>query len=109
MAKPNPLFAALADPTRRAILESLKREGSLAGDIARQFNISWPAISRHLRILKGAGLVWETRDGRSRYYELNQEALFPVQAWVSQFKPAPVRHPTFGGATPSPVGRESIS
>jgi DNA-binding transcriptional ArsR family regulator len=87
MAKPSAIFSALSDQTRRSILESLKAGGQTAGSIASQFNISWPAISRHLRILKAAGLIWETREGRSRYYEINQQALAPVLGWLGQFKP----------------------
>lgn len=109
MAKSTPVFAALADPTRRAILESLKGRGRLAGEIARQFNISWPAVSRHLRVLKEAGLIWETRDGRSRFYELNQPALSPALAWLGQFRPDPAPHPTSPSAGPSLVGREFSS
>ena len=85
MAKPNPVFVALADPTRRIILEALRQGGQTAGNIAALFAVSWPAISRHLRILKTAGLIWETRDGRTRHYELNQAALRPVMNWLAQF------------------------
>ena len=107
MAKSDPVFAALADPTRRAILESLKGGGKLAGNIAGQFEVSWPAISRHLRLLKAAGLVWETREGRSRYYEINQQAILPVLAWLGQFKPASV--PSSLPALTSSAGREYSS
>lgn len=109
MAKPDPVFAALADPTRRSILEGLGPGGQTAGKIAALFDVSWPAISRHLRILKAAGLVWETRDGRIRYYELNHDALRPVLAWLSQFRrdqSQPVLNPVPG---PSLVGREYTS
>ena len=108
MPKPTLVFAALADPTRRAILESLRQEGQLAGDIARRFEISWPAVSRHLRVLRAAGLVWETKAGRSRYYEVNHQALAPVLSWLSQF-----RAPTPSSPAPVPampmVGREYTS
>jgi DNA-binding transcriptional ArsR family regulator len=109
MAKPNAIFSALSDQTRRSILESLKGGGRTAGSIASQFNISWPAISRHLRILKAAGLIWETREGRSRYYEINQPALAPVLGWLGQFKPDLPRLSPQPGAASSLVGREYTS
>ena len=107
MAKPNSTFVALADPTRRRILEILRQGGQTAGNIAAGFDVSWPAISRQLRILKAAGLVWETREGRIRYYELNPEALRSAMAWLTQFRPEPVR--ALPPPAPSLVGREYIS
>ncbi|WP_043615174.1 metalloregulator ArsR/SmtB family transcription factor [Nonomuraea candida] len=69
------VFRALADPTRRQILEDL-RDGELAaGDIARRFSISGPSISRHLGVLKGAGLVSERREGNRILYTLVEERL----------------------------------
>lgn len=69
------MFRALADPTRRQILEDL-REGELtAGDIAGRFPISGPSISRHLGTLKNAGLVRERRDANRIYYALEEERL----------------------------------
>jgi DNA-binding transcriptional ArsR family regulator len=69
------VFRALADPTRRQILEDL-REGELtAGDIAGRFPISGPSISRHLGALKNAGLVRERRDANRIYYALVEERL----------------------------------
>jgi DNA-binding transcriptional ArsR family regulator len=69
------VFRALADPTRRQILTDL-REGDLAaGEIAARFPISGPSISRHLSVLKGAGLVTERREANRIYYSLVQERL----------------------------------
>jgi DNA-binding transcriptional ArsR family regulator len=69
------VFRALADPTRRQILQDL-RDGSLAaGEIAARFPISGPSISRHLTVLKAAGLVEERRDGNRIYYSLVEERL----------------------------------
>lgn len=69
------VFRALADPTRRQILEDL-RDGELtAGEIASRFPISGPSISRHLGVLKGAGLVRERRDANRIYYSLVEERL----------------------------------
>ena len=67
----NRVFQALADETRRAILRLL-RDGPLSsGDIAAQFNSSWPTISRHLAVLRDAGLVAAQRKGQEIFYELN--------------------------------------
>ncbi|MBT2444768.1 winged helix-turn-helix transcriptional regulator [Streptomyces sp. ISL-36] len=69
------VFRALADPTRRQILTDL-RDGELAaGEIARRFSISAPSISRHLGVLKGAGLVTERRDGNRILYSLVEDRL----------------------------------
>jgi DNA-binding transcriptional ArsR family regulator len=80
------VFRALADPTRRAIL-SLLREGSQpAGSIAREFPVSRPAISKHLRLLRLADLVVETKEGRNRLYELNAGPLKEVDDWLSFYR-----------------------
>lgn len=80
------VFKALADPTRRAIL-SLLREGSQpVGSIAREFPVSRPAISKHLRLLREAELVVETRDGRNRLYELNAGPLKEVDDWLGYYR-----------------------
>jgi DNA-binding transcriptional ArsR family regulator len=83
---PNAVFGALADPTRRAVLDLL-RGGSLpAGQIARVFPVSRPAISKHLRLLKRAHLVNEARMSRQRVYSLNVAPLKSVDAWLSQYR-----------------------
>jgi len=64
------VFRALADPTRRQILQDLRTGEMPAGDIAKRFSISAPSISRHLSVLKGAGLVEERRDGNRILYSL---------------------------------------
>ena len=79
-------FAALADPTRRAVLDLL-RHGSLpAGRIAQAFPVSRPAISKHLRLLRRAQLVRERRVGRRRLYRLNPEPLRAVDSWLSEYR-----------------------
>jgi DNA-binding transcriptional ArsR family regulator len=79
-------FSALADPTRRAVLDLL-RQGSLpAGQIARAFPVSRPAISKHLRMLRCAQLVQERREGRHRIYELNAVPLKAVDLWLSRYR-----------------------
>jgi DNA-binding transcriptional ArsR family regulator len=84
--QPNAVFSALADPTRRAVLDLL-REGTLpAGQIAEVFPISRPAISKHLRLLRRAHLVNETRMSRQRLYSLNVAPLKTVDAWLNQYR-----------------------
>jgi DNA-binding transcriptional ArsR family regulator len=79
-------FRALADATRRAVLALLRQGAQSAGRIAQAFPISRPAISRHLRLLRGAELVREKRRGRNRLYELNPEPLKAVDSWLEQYR-----------------------
>ena len=79
-------FSALADPTRRAVLDMLRRGRQPAGQIAQAFPISRPAISKHLRLLRRAHLVQEQREGRNRFYELNPEPLKTVDSWLDQYR-----------------------
>ena len=69
------VFKALADPTRRKILQDLRAGERTAGDIGARFPISGPSISRHLSVLKGAGLVTERRDANRIYYALVEDRL----------------------------------
>ena len=75
-------FEALGDPTRREILRLLGAEGLAVGEIAEAMPISRPAVSRHLRLLKDAGLVAERAEGTRRIYQLQAEGLEAVQAYV---------------------------
>src|ERR1700682_2175212 len=79
-------FHALADPTRRAVLDLLRHGSQPAGRIARAFPVSRPAISKHLRLLRRAHLVQEHREGRHRFYELNAEPLRAVDSWLDQYR-----------------------
>ncbi len=79
-------FSALADPTRRAVLDLLRQGSQPAGRIAREFPISRPAISRHLRLLRRAHLVQEQRQGRNRFYRLNPQPLQAVDRWLEQYR-----------------------
>src|SRR2546422_4044596 len=79
-------FQALADPTRRAVLELLRRGSQPAGQIARAFPVSRPAISKHLRLLRRAHLVQERKEGRHRFYTLNPEPLKAVDSWLDQYR-----------------------
>jgi DNA-binding transcriptional ArsR family regulator len=79
-------FHALADPTRRAVLDLLRQGAQPAGQIAGAFPVSRPAISKHLRQLRKARLVVEHRRGRHRYYQLNAEPLKAVDAWIERYR-----------------------
>jgi DNA-binding transcriptional ArsR family regulator len=83
---PEATFQALADPTRRAVLDLLRRGSQPAGDIAGAFPVSRPAISKHLRLLRRAHLVQEHREGRHRVYRLNPEPLRAVDSWIEQYR-----------------------
>jgi DNA-binding transcriptional ArsR family regulator len=80
------VFQALADPTRRAILGLLRHGSQPAGSIARDFPVSRPAISRHLRVLREAELVSEIKVGRNRLYELNAAPLKSVDDWLAHYR-----------------------
>ena len=79
-------FQALADPTRRAVLDLLRRGAQPAGQIASAFPVSRPAISKHLRLLRRAHLVREHREGRNRIYQLNPQPLRAVDSWIEQYR-----------------------
>jgi len=78
----NEVFKALADPTRRKILDLLKEHDLTAGDIAEQFDMSKPSISNHLKILKSAGLVIDEKKGQFIIYSLNSTVLQDVIKWL---------------------------
>ncbi len=78
----NRVFHALDDPTRRRILELLKKRDMAAGDIASEFNMTKPSISHHLDILKQAGLVVSVRKGQFQVYSLNLTVLEEALSWL---------------------------
>lgn len=78
----DPSFKALNDPTRRAILELLRKGDLTAGEIAEHFNISKPSISHHLDLLKQAGMVSAVREGQFQRYSLNTTVVDEVIAWL---------------------------
>lgn len=80
------IFNALSDPTRRAVLDLLRRGSLPAGEIAGAFTVSRPAVSKHLRLLRRARLVNETRSSRHRLYSLNPAPLRAVDAWLNQYR-----------------------
>lgn len=77
---------ALADPTRREILNLLKAGKLSAGEIADHFDITAAAISRHLSLLKDADLIEDTREGKYIFYELNASVLEEVMLWITGLK-----------------------
>jgi DNA-binding transcriptional ArsR family regulator len=81
-----PVFEALADPTRRRILELLAGGERSAGDIAGQFAISRPGVSRHLRVLREAGLVRARCQGQRRLYSVDPAPLAEVEAWLAHYR-----------------------
>ena len=80
-------FHAIADPTRRRILDLLRDQGPLrAGELAARFpRISRPGVSRHLRVLRGARLLRQERRGRELWYRLDPAPLSQVDAWVGRY------------------------
>ena len=79
-------FAALADPTRRAILARLARGEATVGELARPFRVSRPAVSKHLRVLEQAGLVQRERDGRVSRCALDAEPMREAAEWVERYR-----------------------
>ena len=77
---------ALADPTRREILQMLRKGSKTAGEIGEHFDITGAAISRHLSVLKEADLIRDQRDGKYFIYTLNTSVLEDVLFWVSNLK-----------------------
>jgi len=80
------LFAALADPTRRAILSRLAEGDAPVKALAEPFALSGPAITKHLKVLERAGLITRTREGQQRPCHLEPEALAPAAEWIEQYR-----------------------
>ena len=77
---------ALSDPTRREILNLLRRGRLSAGEICDHFPVTGASISRHLSVLKEAGLIRDTREGKFIYYDLNASVLEEILLWVKDLK-----------------------
>ena len=91
---PDPLsvtFAALADPTRRAILARLTTGEATVNELAEPFAITKQAISRHLQVLEAAGLITRSRDGQRRPCRLNPAALEALTSWIDDYRLASER------------------
>lgn len=80
------IFGALADPTRRAILARLRSGEATVSELAEPFDISLPAISRHLKVLERAGLISRGRDAQWRPCRLQPDALKEVSNWVAEYR-----------------------
>jgi DNA-binding transcriptional ArsR family regulator len=86
MQREDTVFRALADPSRRAIFESLTLGEAAVKDITARFDISQPAVSQHLATLRSAGLVTERRDGRLVYYRVEPKGLRPLIDWIAHYQ-----------------------
>jgi DNA-binding transcriptional ArsR family regulator len=80
------IFRALADPSRRAIFETLTRGEAAVKDLTARFDISQPAISQHLAQLKDAGLVNDRRAGRCIYYRVEPRGMKPLIDWIAHYR-----------------------
>ena len=79
-------FTVLADPTRRKIIESLSTGERSFGEIADQFNISRPAVSQHLKVLREAAIVTTRAEAQRRIYRLSDHGLDPVDRWLQKVR-----------------------
>ncbi|MBK9366107.1 MAG: winged helix-turn-helix transcriptional regulator [Deltaproteobacteria bacterium] len=80
------LFQALADSSRRAILQSLTQGEAAVRDLTARFDLSQPAISQHLAVLKDAGLVVSRREGRLVYYRVEPQGMRPLFDWLTHYR-----------------------
>src|SRR5436309_13602117 len=78
-------FAALGDPTRRAIVERLSRGEASVSELAEPFEMSLPAVSKHLTVLEDAGLITRRKDGRVRHCELKEEPMRAAMQWIASY------------------------
>lgn len=79
-------FTAIAEPKRRELVETLVGKELSVNELVEQTRWNQPMVSKHLSVLKDAGLVSERKDGRQRIYRVNADALQPIQLWVRQFE-----------------------
>jgi DNA-binding transcriptional ArsR family regulator len=80
------IFRAVADPTRRNILERLHERELTVRELCEPFRITQPSLSKHLAVLRRSGLIAGRRSGRHRYYRLDPEPLEQIAAWAAQFR-----------------------
>jgi DNA-binding transcriptional ArsR family regulator len=80
------VFLAVADPTRRSILDRLRRGDAHVNELVSGFRVSRPAISRHLRVLRRARLVRERREGRQRIYQLEPDRIEHIARWAEEYR-----------------------
>jgi DNA-binding transcriptional ArsR family regulator len=86
MSPETEIFRALADPTRLAVFERLATREMSVSELKTGFSVSQPAISQHLAALKGAGLVFERREGRFAFYSAAPEGLAPLLDWIERYR-----------------------
>lgn len=79
-------FAALSDPVRRAIVARLSRGPATVNELAEPFDITLQAVSKHISVLEGAGLVWRTREAQRRPVHLDATALERLTSWIDQYR-----------------------
>ena len=80
------IFKVLADPTRRAVLERLASAELTATELREGFAISQPAMSQHIAVLRGAGLISERREGRFAHYRVAPEGMAPLHQWLAKYR-----------------------
>ncbi len=85
-------FEVIAEPTRRRILDLLRLESRAVGELVAELGLAQPAVSKHLRVLRDAGLVTADADSRQRVYRLRAEPLRELDAWVAPYRPHWARH-----------------
>ena len=80
------VFRAVADPTRRSILERLHKREHTVLELCEPFRMTQPSLSKHLAVLRRSGLIMARRSGRHRYYRLDPEPIEQIAAWAAQFR-----------------------
>ena len=105
MTAASSVYAAIADPTRRAILDRLRAGPVAVSEIASGFDMTRPAVSKHLRLLREAKLVRERKEGRFRYYELTATPLRDVAEWAESYRASAASD---GRAAPFPSPQFSL-
>lgn len=101
------VFAVIAESTRRGILTSLQSGDKAVGELVEEMGVSQPTVSKHLKVLREAGLVRMRAEGQRRYYALEPAPLTAVASWLAWFNVTPAGNETQGspnGAAPSPNG-----
>lgn len=91
-------FAALADPTRRAVFERLAQGPKSVGEIAAGLPVSRPAVSQHLKVLKEADLVSDEAQGARRVYQIDPQGLGQLRAWLDRFRDGALEVESIAGA-----------
>ncbi len=82
------IFTALADPTRRRLVDTLREESLSVGSLVEELGVSQPTVSKHLKVLREAGLVSMRADGQRRFYALETETFLELQTWLRGYLPA---------------------